>query len=65
MSDRHDCRERFTLAFEAQQDAVPVEVRVRKLLKIAGRTLRLKCIKVTWPAEEGKAADVPQQTQEQ
>lgn len=39
-------RERFVLELEALEDSVPVPVRLRRLLKIALRTLRLRCTRI-------------------
>jgi hypothetical protein len=38
--------ERFVLTFEAAPADVPACVRIRRLLKHAGRVLRLRCVRV-------------------
>ncbi len=49
---------RYRLVLEALPDDVPAEVRLRSLLKIAGRRLRLKCRSVG-PVEEVAEAAAP------
>ena len=42
------------LTFKALPDDVAVGVRLRRLLKIAGRQLHLKCVRVEGPATDGQ-----------
>lgn len=39
--------ERFTITLEAKPDDRPAVIRLRRLLKFAWRTCRLKCVKVS------------------
>jgi hypothetical protein len=49
---RHDSEIILTLAPAPDPDGVPVPVRVRRLLKYALRTCRLRCIRIRWIEED-------------
>lgn len=49
-------RPRFTFTFEALADKVPAWSRVRRLLKVALRAFRLKCVRIDeLPADSPRA----------
>ena len=52
-------RERWTLILEAQPSAVPVAVRIRRLLKLAGRSLRLRAVRLWEPGTCPQSPAVP------
>jgi hypothetical protein len=52
-----DPQQTYRLTFRPEPSSVPVAIRLRRLLKIAGRALALKCIR----AEEVQPAKDPQQ----
>jgi hypothetical protein len=65
MADRDRDRERITLVFEPLPCEAPPAVRIRRLLKYALRSQRLKCVRITGEADVQTSAPLGPSAEEQ